>query len=252
MAADETLDDKAAEDALSVAVVHRHMARPPDAAGAGHGEHALHLGIDVQEEPAGEHGGIERSGAQHARLLVGGEHHLQPGMGQRIIVQRCQRHGHSNAVVAAQGGTLRPDIRAVGAKAQAILGHIQVAVLVLIADHVQVPLENHRRGTLIARRGLLDDDHVVGLVLPHSKSPLLGKGHAIVADGAGVARAMGNGAERLKKMQHILRLQMTDIRHLSASLLIYSPILPQSTEKANCTCTFSLTHVVFWRIIVKY
>ena len=233
MTADQALEDDAAEDAPGRLIVHRHMAGGPDAAGTGHGEDALHLGIDVKHHPALQHGGLQGHGPQHADLLAGGQHHLQPGMGQGLVVQGCQGHGHGDSVIAAQGSALGPDVGSVGLQPQALPLHIQVTVLLPVADHIQVPLENHRRNLLIARRSSLDNDHIFRLILPHRQVPRPGKGNTIIADGAGIAGPVGDGADFFKIVQHFLRLHLTQNRHFSASSQVYLGILSQNVQFAN-------------------
>ena len=84
------------------------------AAGAAHRQDPLLLGVAVDQDLALEHGGVEGRGAEHADLLVNGEHALKGRMRKPVGFQNRQRIGDGNPVVSAEGGSLRPDITAVG------------------------------------------------------------------------------------------------------------------------------------------
>ena len=215
--ADESLDDHAAEDAVDRLIRHRHVAGGPHAAGAGHGENTLHLGIDIEHHPALEHRRLQRHGPQHPDFLSGGQHHLQPGMGQVLRLQGRQGHGHGDSVVAAQGGSLGPDVGPVGPQTQALSGHIQVTARLPVTDHVQVALDNYSGDILIARRRRFDQHHVPSLVLIDLQAVASAEGRAVVAQGLGVAGAVGNGANFRKIVHHPLGVHRIKHRHRSAS-----------------------------------
>ena len=128
-------------------------------------------------------------------------------MGQGAVGQNRQDHRHSDAVVPAQRGPVRPDPLPIGHQVQALLGHIFGAVLCLDAHHVDVALEDHGGGPLIAGGGLLPDDYVVYIVLPPAQAQLLGKGDAQIADLLSVVTAVGDGAQLFKILKYLLGLQ---------------------------------------------
>ena len=180
----------------------------PQAAGAGHGEHALLLGVQIQQPPSLQVGAVQRHGAVHARLLVHGDDGLQRGMGQGIIGQNGENGRHGDAVVTAQRCLFRPDVVAVCGQIQPLAGHILGAVLRLGTDHVHVALQNNGSGALIAGGGVLPDDNVVAVLLPVPQAQLPGHGHAQVADDPGVAAAVGHGTQPFKEIENSLGLQM--------------------------------------------
>ena len=103
---------------------HRQSATSHASACAADGEDPLLFGVHVDELPPPDRRGVQDLRPQHSNLLVRGEDHLQPGVGDRLIVQDRQGHGHRNAVIAAQGGALRPDAAVLHQQVQALSGHV--------------------------------------------------------------------------------------------------------------------------------
>ena len=128
-------------------------------------------------------------------------------MGQRLVRKDGEHHRHSDAVVPAEGGFVRPDIRAVGDKVDRLARHILGAVGGLGADHVQMALKNDRRRMLAAGRAVLPDDDVVCGVLPVPQPMRAGKFGAEVAGRAGVAATVRYRAELFKIRKYVFRLQ---------------------------------------------
>ena len=62
------------------------------------------------------------------------------GWGIVLIVQDRQGHGHRNAVIAAQGGALRPDAAVLHQQVQALSGHVLGAAGLFFTHHIQVAL----------------------------------------------------------------------------------------------------------------
>ena len=93
------------------------------------------------------------------------------------------------------------------AQTQAVLCKIDVAVRILLTDHVEVTLQDHGGMVLIAGAGRLADDNVVRRILLPAQAALLRKADAVVRDRLCVARAMRDGAQRLKKAQRSRRLK---------------------------------------------
>ena len=174
---------------------------------AGNGEDALFLGIDVDQGAALQIVQVDDRSAQHANLLVNGDDDFQRRMGNGGVGHQSQSKGNGNAIVAAQSGALGVDIAAIVGDIQALGGHIDGAVGILLADHVHVALDDDGIVILVAAGAILENDHIVGLVLAVAQAVLLGVVHQIVADGLGVAGAMGNGADLLEIFKDSGRLQ---------------------------------------------
>ena len=191
----------------------------PGAAGTADGENSLVLGVHIQHPAALQHGDVQPLGAVHAGFLVHGEDGLDGRVGQGGIVQDGQGHGHGDAVVAAQGGALGGNGVALQHQVQALDSHVLGAAGLLFADHVHVTLEDHRLRRLIAGGGILEDHHIVQLILDIPQAPGLGKVHQPVADGLGVAGTVGNGAQLLEEVKDTLGLQMIQNDHNACSFV---------------------------------
>ena len=191
------------------------------APGAADKDGVLGLGVQADEPLGGEGGCVQAQGAQHADLLVHGEDHLQPGVGQVVAGQEGQGHGHGDAVVAPQGGALGVDVLLGAGQVQALLGHVLGAARSQVTDHVHVALEDHRGDLLIAGGGLLDDDDIVHGVLVVFQ--VMGKGEIgqVLADGLGVPRAVGDGGDLLKIGKDLLGFQMFQYCHSGDPFLRY-------------------------------
>ena len=168
------------------------------AAGAGNGENALVLGVDIDESTALQLRQVDDVRAQHADLFVHGNDDFQRGMGDGIVSQDGQGIGHGNAVIAAQGGAVGKNIRAVMGQIQAIGFKMDGAIRLLLTDHVHVALDDHRGVILVPGRAALEQDHIVGLILDIAQAVFLGEAHQVVRNGFGVPGAMGDGANLLK------------------------------------------------------
>ena len=125
-------------------------------------------------------------------------------MRNAVIIQQSQGHGSRDSVVSAQGGAHCVDVISIHRQVQPFPLHILGAVRGFFAHHVQVSLEDHSRGMLIACGNLLDEDDIVGLILIVLQPPLPRKCHTPVADGLCVSGTMGNGTHLLKKAVYIL------------------------------------------------
>ena len=126
---------------------------------------------------------------------------------QRIGIQHRQRIGHGDAVVSAERRAVGKNIGIIMAQTQAVLCKIDVTVRILLADHVEMALQDHGGMVLIAGAGRLADDDVVRRILLPAQAALLRKADAVVRDRLRVTRAMRDGAQRLKKAQRSRRLK---------------------------------------------
>ena len=137
----------------------------PGAAGAGNGEDAFILRVQIDEGSALQHGKINSGSTQHTHLFVGGDDHFQRRMGNGGVVQQCQRISNGNAVVTAQGSTLGEDTAAVMGHIQTLHSHINGAGCILFADHIHMTLEDHGRMVPIAAGTFLENDDVIHFIL---------------------------------------------------------------------------------------
>ena len=141
MAALETRDRHAvAGHAVRVLLRRVQRAVKAHAARTGHGEHALLLGVEVQELLALQVRAVQRERAVHADLFIDGEDRLDGGMGERFVREDREDHRNGDSVVAAERGLVRPDPFAVGADIESVAHHVLGTVLGLGADHVDMAL----------------------------------------------------------------------------------------------------------------
>ena len=141
-------------------------------------------------------------------------------MRNRGIVQQCQRIGNRNTVITAQRGSLGENMAAIMGNVQSIHSHIKRAGSILLTDHIDMALQDHRLMVLIAAGTLLENNHIVYFVLNIAQSTRFRKIDQIIADSLGIAGAMGNGANLFEISKHRSRLQACEFNsiHLKHSL----------------------------------
>ena len=198
----------------------RHGDGTPGTSGAGHRKDALLLGIDVDEGTALEGCQIHTGSTLHTDLFVHGDDDFQRRMGNGLIRQQRQSVGHSDAVVTAQGGATGKDIAAIVGHIQTVGIHIDGAILILLADHVHMALNNDRLMVLQAAGALLEHDHIIQFILEIPDAVLLGKGHQIIGDQFGIPGTVGDGTDLFKISKNRRRLQTCQLvrDHLKHSL----------------------------------
>ena len=158
-------DGQADAGTIDGPALHRQRNCGSGAAGAGHGEDAFVLGIQVNQGAALQHGHIDGISAQHTDFLVNGDDNLQRRMGNGLVGQKRHGVGQGNAVIAAQGSTLGEDIAAVMGQVQALNGHVQGHIGVLFADHIHVALEDYGLMVFHAAGALPEENDVAHFVL---------------------------------------------------------------------------------------
>ena len=134
---------------------------------------ALVFRVQVEERAAADEPGLQVVGAGEPRLLVHGEEELERPVGERLVLHHGQAGGHGDAVVGAERRPAGPQEVPVAHQLQRVLQEVVGRVLVLLADHVHVPLEAHAARLLVAGRGGLADEHVAAGVLPGLEAELL-------------------------------------------------------------------------------
>ena len=223
MPAEQTADRDGERRARKRRARDRQRAHGDIAARAADGEDTLILGVEVEHRAPLEHGGVECLRTEHTGLLIDREHYLERGMRDVVRVQNGKRHRNGDAVVPTEGRTARADRVAVHEEVEPFAGHVLCTVRRGLADHVHVPLQDDRRGGLIARRAGAEDDDVVVCVLNVAQAACGGKAHEIVADRFRVSRAVRDGAQLLKVRKDGLRLKLFQNRHGVSPFLDVKP-----------------------------
>ena len=91
-------------------------------------------------------------------------------------------------------------------------------ILVLLADHIGMALEDHRVEMFAARRSRLLDHHVIEVIHSGFQPQLGSKVQQIFTNRLLIARTTGNGADLLKIPEHIRRFTVFDyIFHLDTT-----------------------------------
>ena len=149
-------------------------------------------------------------------------------MGNGRVCQQSQTHGNGDTVVAAQSRALGKHKLAVVGHIQSLGGHVNGAVRILLADHVQMALQNHGGVVFQAAGAGAIDNHIVHFILNVPKAMGLGKVHHIIRHGLCIPGAMGNGTDFLKITENGPGLQTRQFLrfHNSRSFSFTSQLYP--------------------------
>ena len=148
-------------------------------------------------------------------------------MGNGRVCQQSQTHGNGDTVVAAQRRALGKHKLAVVGHIQSLGGHVNGAVRILLADHVQMALEDHGGVVFQAAGAGAIDNHIVHFILNVPQAMGFGKVHHIIRHGLCIPGAMGNGTDFLKIAENGPGLQTRQFlrfhnsRSFSFTLLLY-------------------------------
>ena len=131
------------------------------AAGAGYSENTLFLTIKIQHSAALQGGKINSVGAVHTGLFVHSENDFQGRVGDGLVSKQRHSISHSNTVVTTQSGAFGKDPLTIVCDVQAFLIHINGAISVLVANHINVTLDNHRLMILHATGAFTEEQDIV-------------------------------------------------------------------------------------------
>ena len=197
----QAADGKTQQRALRRLSLNRPRALDPQAPGAAHRSDSLVLGIHIDHGAGGDQRLIQGGSSIEPHLLLCGKDALHRRMYERLVVQHCQHQGDRYAVVGSQRGPVRSQHAVLYRQLQPFLRKIVLHSRILLADHIQVSLQHHRRAVLRSRAPRLFDDDIPGPILVYPEASLLREFHEVVADPLFVSRTSGNRADLLKKMK---------------------------------------------------
>ena len=143
-------------------------------------------------------------------------------MGDGFVRQQSQRHGSGNAVVTAQRSALGVDTGSIMGHVKALRRHIDGTGSLLLADHVDVTLQNHGVVLLHTAGARGKENDVVHFVLNIGKALSLSKADKIVRDLLCIPGAVGNGANFFEIAEYCLRLQPSQFLHFHNNRSLYS------------------------------
>ena len=125
---------------------------------------ALVLAIEIEQDIAVHESALKGKGAGEARLLVHGEEALQGAMLDGGGGQYGQGCSHTDAVVGSQGGAACTQPFAIDVGLDGVGVEVVADVLVLLAHHVDVRLQDYGLMPLHAGGGGFLDEHVSGCI----------------------------------------------------------------------------------------
>ena len=189
-------------------------------ASTGNSEDTLILRIQVNHFPTLEHGHINDICTQHSNLLIHSDNNLQRRMGNGSIRNQCHCIGNSNAVIAAQRCSLCKHAKVIMTQIKPLRIHINGAALILLADHIHMPLKHYRLVILQAAGTVGKQDDVIALILDITNLLLLCKIHQKIADCLRIVGTVGNCTQRLKIFKYSTGLQPSQLLFFHKNVLL--------------------------------
>ncbi len=135
------------------------------AAGAAHIDRAVFFGVEVEENPAVDHRGVEHLRPGEAGLFVDRGEDLQRSVDHSRVIGKRHGGGEPDPVVGAKGGSHGADPVAIDLNLDALGHEVVFDIGVLLADHVEMALEHDGLGILVTLGGRDSDHHGSGFVL---------------------------------------------------------------------------------------
>ncbi len=194
MTAKESFHGHLIADPFRLLVGNRQNASASHSAGTAYGKNPFQLGVNIDKAFSRKTAHIHGIGSQKPRLLIGGEHALQPGVRQGIVVQNGKGHSNGNPVVSSQCRSVGRKQIPLHLQIQSVLFKINGIPRLLFTYHVKMALENHGGGIFVPFGGFFYNYYIPSLVLPRCQAVLLSKPHTVIADSLCIAGAVGNGA----------------------------------------------------------
>ena len=135
-----------------------------DTAGAADAQFVFVFRIEVEQDAAFEHLGIELVRAGHARFLIHRDQDFQGGVFHVVGREDGQCSGYSDTVVGSQGRSFGTYPLAVHYAADAFGIEVELRVGILLVYHVHVSLEDDDGRIFLARGGRFAENDVAHLI----------------------------------------------------------------------------------------
>src|ERR1035437_4106413 len=182
-------------------------------AGATDAERALLFVVEVQKVSGLEDSTLKFRGAREPRLFVNSKNELQRTVGNVGALHHRQGRCHTHSVVGSEGGTVGPQPIAIAQYLDGIGVEVVGRALVLLANHVEVALQQglHRALATSVRR--LPDNNVAGLVLNDLETQAGRLRQHILACGSLLGRAARYRRERVKVFPNWFGFQLCKCRY---------------------------------------
>ena len=183
----------------------RKVCSDVDATGATDVDLALLLGVEVEQNLAGEFAGGQVERAVHACLLIAGDKGFQWPVLQVLGLEDGHDDSHAQAIVGAQRGAASTEPVAIDPSLDGVAGEVVHGVARLLRHHVHVGLKDHALAVLHARSGGLANEHVTRRVNLRLQAKALAKIDEKLRDLLHVSRRTGNLGQRVEMTPHALR-----------------------------------------------
>ena len=125
---------------------------------------AIVLRVEVDELFAIEAAVLQTESASEACLLVHGKEALQSWVLQSVGSDSRQHERHTNAVIRTEGCSLSFDKIAIDIGVDRIVVKIMLGVIVLLAYHIHMRLEDNARFVFVARSSRFAHDDIACFV----------------------------------------------------------------------------------------
>lgn len=135
-------------------------------------------------------------------LLVDGEQRLERPVLRRRVEQQRQSRGHAYAAIGAQRRTLGTNPAILDTRAYRVTVEVELHVAALLAHHVHVRLQRHRRYRLASRRGGYAHHHITRIVAFPFEGMAAGKVNQILYDQAFAFRRARHTGDGIKLHPH--------------------------------------------------
>jgi len=143
-----------------------------------------------------------------ALLLHRREHGLERRVGEVLRREEREDVRDADPVVGAERRAVGRDELIVDDEAQGLVLEVELDTLGLLAHHVEVAVEDERRGVLEPALAGLADEDAVGVILRRLEAMGLGEPEDPVRDLLLVAAPAGDAREHLEELEHLAGLEV--------------------------------------------
>ena len=143
------------------------------AARTAHKYFSLILAVQIYQHVAAHEARLHTHGTRESGFLVACEHALHRAVHQVGRREHSHLHGHANAVIGSQRGALGLHPLAVYPGLDGIMVKVERHILVLLAHHVHVALQDDGLAVFHARGGRFADDDIACIVPAGVQTQLL-------------------------------------------------------------------------------
>ena len=178
-----------------------------DTAGAPYKHFGIIFRVEVNQNRPGQFPLFKIVGAGHAGFLIHGDKHLERAVNQVLIGQRGQCGSNTDTVVGAKRGAVGTHPLAIDDSCNRGVFEIEILVVAL-AHHIHMALQNNRRGVLMTRGGRFAHNHVTNLIGMSLNAVCFGELKDIITDFFLLFRGTGDFRNLIENLKHSLWLKV--------------------------------------------